>query len=279
MTSLSDRVEIGHRIDAAGIGTNYLDEGSGPPVVLVHGSGPGVSAYANWRLTIPHLSTQMRVLAPDMTGFGFSDRVTPYNLDSWVDQLVGFLDALGLHQVNLVGNSFGGGVALRTAARHPERIGRLVLMGSVGVTFPITSGLEAVWGYIPSVANMRRLLEIFAYDHGLVSDDLAEMRYGASVEPGVQEAFASMFPAPRQRWVDALATPDYEIRQIRHETLIVHGRDDKVIPVENSYALHRLLERSELHVYGRCGHWTQIERRDDFNRLVLDFLQRPDGAA
>jgi 2-hydroxy-6-oxo-octa-2,4-dienoate hydrolase len=274
--SLSDRVEIGRRVDAGGIGTNYLEEGSGSPVVLIHGSGPGVSAYANWRLTIPHLATGMRVLAPDMTGFGFSDRVGPYNLDRWVDQLVGFLDALELDQVSLVGNSFGGGVALRVAALYPDRVKRLVLMGSAGVTFPITEGLDAVWGYSPSVANMRRLLEIFAYDQSLVSDDLAELRFGASIEPGVQEAFASMFPAPRQRWVDALSTPTDWLRRMQQETLIVHGRDDKVIPLSNSLTFHNLIEHSELHVYGRCGHWTQIERRDHFNQLVLNFLLRPD---
>jgi 2-hydroxy-6-oxo-octa-2,4-dienoate hydrolase len=277
MSLNQDRPEIGKRVSAAGIETNYLEAGSGPAVVLVHGSGPGVSAYANWRLTIPHLSSRFRVLAPDMTGFGFSERAGTYSLDRWVDQLVGLLDALELDQVSLVGNSFGGAIALRMAAQYSHRVNvnRLVLMGSVGISFPITPGLDAVWGYEPSVANMRALLEIFAFNQALVSDDLAEVRYRASIESGVQEAFSSMFPAPRQRWVDALATAEDDIKKISNKTLIVHGHDDQVIPLQNAYRLLDLIPTSDLVVFGQCGHWTQIERADQFNQLVLDFLTRP----
>jgi 2-hydroxy-6-oxo-octa-2,4-dienoate hydrolase len=271
------RPEIGNEVVAAGIRTNYLEAGSGPPVVFVHGSGPGVTAYANWRLTLPALSGRLRCLAPDMAGFGFTERPPGigYDVGTWAGQILGLLDALGLERASIVGNSFGGAIALRLATRHPDRVGRLVLMGSVGVPFPITDGLDAVWGYEPSPANMRRIMDYFAYSRELVTDDLAEVRYRASIEPGFQESFAAMFPAPRQRWVDALATPDDEIRRLRHETLLVHGREDRVIPVATSLRLLELIDRAELHVFGRCGHWTQIERAEAFNELLLDFLLRP----
>jgi len=270
----TQRPEIGSSVEANGIRTNYLEAGSGEPVVLVHGSGPGVTAYANWRLTMPALAERFRVLAPDMVGFGYTDRPADvtYDMTTWVDQLVGFLDAMGLPRVSLVGNSFGGAVALRVAARHSDRVSRLVLMGSVGVPFPITAGLDAVWGYEPSLDNMRRILDVFAYSRELLTEELAGVRYQASIQPGFQESFGSMFPAPRQRWVDALSTPDDEIAALPHETLIVHGRDDKVIPLETSLRLHQLIERSQLHVFGRCGHWTQIEWSAEFNRLVTEFL-------
>lgn len=274
------RPEIGTTVSAAGIATNYLEAGSGPPVVLVHGSGPGVTAYANWRLTIPELATRFRVLAPDMVGFGFTERPADvtYGMDTWVGQLLGFLDALGLERASVVGNSFGGALALRLAARHPERVDRLVLMGSVGVPFPITPGLDAVWGYQPSVEGMRTLLDIFAYSRELVTDELAQVRYDASVQPGFQEAFAAMFPAPRQRWVDAMVTPDDEIALLPHPTLVVHGRDDRVIPLANALHLLDVVPDVRLHVFGRCGHWTQIEHADAFVRLLLDFLS-DDGSA
>lgn len=112
---------------------------------------------------------------------------------------------------DILGNSFGGALALATAIRHPNRVGRLILMGSVGVRFDLTPGLDAVWGYTPSIENMRKLLEIFAYDQTLVSDQLAELRFRASIEPGFQESFASLFPAPRQRWIEMLASPDGDI--------------------------------------------------------------------
>ena len=185
-------------------------------MLFIHGSGPGVSAWANWRLTIPALSRSYRVIAPDMVGFGFSDRPkgVAYAKDTWIAQAIGLLDALGIEKAHVVGNSFGGAIALAMAIRHPERVGRLALMGAVGVPFPITPGLDAVWGYEPSFEAMRKLLDIFAYDRSLVNDELAELRYRASIRPGFQESFSAMFPAPRQRWVDALASPEADIRAV-----------------------------------------------------------------
>ncbi|MEB3022117.1 alpha/beta fold hydrolase [[Mycobacterium] crassicus] len=269
-----ERPEIGESVVAAGIRTNYLTAGTGEPVVLIHGSGPGVTAYANWRLTIPDLAKQFRVLAPDMVGFGYSERPddVSYDVQTWADQVVGFLDALSIPKASLVGNSFGGAIALRVATGHPDRVDRLVLMGSVGVPFRITAGLDAAWGYEPSVENMRRLLDVFAYSRELVTDELAQVRYEASIQPGFQESFGSMFPPPRQQHVDAMATPDDAIAKLTHETLIIHGRDDQVIPLDTSLRLLQLINRSQLHVFGRCGHWTQIEHSVQFNRLLDEFL-------
>lgn len=272
-----DNPEIARSVQAAGITTNYHDVGDGFPALFIHGSGPGVSAWANWRLVMPALSEQLRVIAPDMAGFGFSERPAGirYDLDTWVAQAIGLLDALGLEQADVVGNSFGGALALAMAIRHPQRVRRLVLMGSVGVPFDITEGLDAVWGYTPSFENMRRIMDYFAWDRSLVNDELAELRYRASIRPGFQESFGAMFPAPRQRWVDALASREEHIRALPHETLIVHGRDDRVIPLLTSLTLAEWIDRSQLHVYGRCGHWTQIEHAARFAKLVGDFLTEP----
>lgn len=266
--------EIARSVDAAGLRTNCHDLGQGAPVLLIHGSGPGVSAWANWRLVMPELARRARVIAPDMAGFGYTERPLgfAYGMDAWVRQAVGLLDALDIERTDLVGNSFGGGLALALAIRHPARVRRLVLMGSVGVPFAITPALDAVWGYTPSIANMRALLDIFAFDRSLVNDELAQLRYQASIRPGFQESFAAMFPAPRQRWVDALASREADIRRLPHETLVVHGREDRVIPLATSLTLADWIPRAQLHVYGRCGHWTQIEHAARFARLVGDFL-------
>jgi 2-hydroxymuconate-semialdehyde hydrolase len=266
--------EIAHSIRAAGIVTNYHDVGAGETALFIHGSGPGVSAWANWRLAIPVCSQRLRVIAPDMVGFGFTERPAGivYGMNTWVDQAIGLLDALKIEQAHIVGNSFGGALALALAIRFPERVKRLVLMGSVGVPFDITPALDAVWGYTPSIENMRGLLDLFAYDRSLVNDELAELRYQASIRPGFQESFAAMFPAPRQRWVDAMASSESAIRALPHETLILHGREDQVIPLSNSLTLAQWITRVQLHVFGRCGHWTQIEHAARFARLVTDFL-------
>jgi 2-hydroxymuconate-semialdehyde hydrolase len=247
-------------------------------VLLVHGSGPGVSAWANWRLVMPELAKSRRVLAPDMVGFGFTDRPAgqAYSMDVWVQQALDLLDALGVPQVDLVGNSFGGALALALAIRAPQRVRRLVLMGSVGVPFAITPGLDAVWGYQPSLAAMKGLLDIFAYNRALVTDELAELRHQASIRPGFQESFSAMFPAPRQRWVDAMASAEANIRALPQETLVIHGREDRVIPLQNSLTLADWIPNSQLHVFGHCGHWTQIEHAGRFARLVGDFLAEAD---
>lgn len=272
--------EIGKSIVAAGLRTNYHDVGHGFPVLMIHGSGPGVSAYANWRVAMSELAKDRRVIAPDMAGFGFTDRPpgAAYTMDGWIAQAIGLIDALDLEQVDLVGNSFGGALSLALAIRHPERVRRLVLMGAAGVKFELTPALDAIWGYTPSFDNMRKVMDWFAYDRNLVNDELTQLRYEASNRPGFQESYAAMFPAPRQRWVDSLASQDEDIRKLPHETLIIHGREDQVLPLSNSIRLSQLILRSQLHVYGRCGHWTQIEHAQRFAQLVGNFLAEADRA-
>ena len=266
--------EIGETVNVNGVRTNYQDIGSGAPVVLLHGSDPGVSAWANWRLTLPALSERFRVVAPDVLGFGYTERPDSvrYDLDTWTEHLTGFLDALGLERVSVVGNSFGGALALSLATRFPERVDKLVLMGSVGVPFELTPGLDAVWGFEPSLNAMRALLDLFAHDRTLMSDDLARLRLDAATRPGVQAAFHAMFPSPRQASIDALTIDEDLIRAIEHPALIVHGREDQVIPLSTSLRLHELIDDSQLHVFGRCGHWVQIEHSEAFNCLVCEFL-------
>lgn len=277
---MSQNPEIANSIRTGEFNSNVHDVGTGGglPVMLIHGSGPGVSAWANWRQAIPALARDRRVIAPDMVGFGYTDRPAgiQYSMDTWVRQGLDLLDALGLEKVHLVGNSFGGALAMALAIRAPERVQRLVLMGSVGVPFPITEGLDAVWGYEASFENMRRIMDYFAWSRDLVNDELAKLRYEASIRPGFQESFSAMFPAPRQRWVDAMTSAEADIRALPHETLIIHGREDKVIPLSNSLTLADWIPNAQLHVFGHCGHWTQIEHSARFNRLVGDFLAEAD---
>lgn len=268
--------EIGTSIQLGTVVTNYHDIGQGDAVLFLHGSGPGVSAWANWRLPIADIGRRFRCIAPDLAGFGYSEVAAghAFTRESWIDQLLRLLDALGIGQVHVVGNSFGGSLALGLAIRTPERVAKLVLMGSVGVPFDLTPGLDAVWGYTPSAENMTAVMRSFAHDPSLVRDDLVQMRLAASLRADVQTHYAAMFPAPRQRWVDAMAYAEEDIRAIPHSTLIIHGRDDRIIPLDTSLCLHQWIDDSELHVFGRCGHWTQIERTTAFNSILADFLTR-----
>ncbi|MDH6680236.1 2-hydroxymuconate-semialdehyde hydrolase [Rhodococcus sp. LBL1] len=267
--------EIGQSLRTGSFDTNYHDVGTGAPVLLLHGSGAGVSAWANWRGLIPVLAENFRVIAPDLVGFGYTSLPEPARFeifDTWIDQILALLDGLDIPKVHVVGNSFGGGLALHLATRYPDRLGRIVLMGAGGVKFDFTPELDALWGYTPSVENMKKIMDIMAYDRSLVTDELAELRYRATIRPGAQEAFEMVFPEPRQRHLDAQIVPDDELAKIEHEVLILHGREDRVVPVAASQRMFDTIPNSQLHVFGKCGHWTQIEHADRFQQLVGQFL-------
>lgn len=266
--------EIANSIQVGDYTLNYHDQGEGDVILLIHGSGPGVTSWANWRGVIPVLSQQARVIAPDMLGFGYTSCPADLKLDpeTWVNSLVGLMDALSIERVSIVGNSFGGAIALAFAKAHPERVKQLVLMGAAGLSFPITDGLDKVWGYQPSLQAMRDLMEVFNYDHSIINDDLVSMRYQASIRDDVQTRFAQLFPEPRQQGVEMLALSEDDLRSLPHKTLLIHGRDDQVIPLETSERMVRLIADSQLHVFGQCGHWVQIEKTKEFTRLLVDFL-------
>ena len=132
----------------------------------------------------------------------------------------------------------------------------------------------------PSFENMKSLIETFAYDQSnAANSDLVEMRYQASIQEGFQEAFSSMFPAPRQRHLDAMALSEDELRNIQAPVLLIHGREDKVIPLaETSWKIAQLIPNAQLHVFPHCGHWVQIEKTEQFIHQVLEFLSQPETA-
>lgn len=268
--------DTGTTIDAGGVRTYYHDVGprDGSPVLLLHGSGPGVSAWANWRLTMgPLADAGHRVLAPDLVGFGATERPSDvyYSLSTWADQVFAFMDALGIRRAGLIGNSLGGRISLEMALRHPERIDRMVLMGAPGPGMTPTEGLKKVRDYQPSEENMRRLLvECFAVDPSIITDDLVRTRYEASVADGAHETYVEMFT--ERHGATQLGIDEDAVRSIPTRTLLVHGREDKVIPVEIALNMVRLLPDADLAVFARCGHWTQIERSADFNNLVGQFF-------
>jgi 2-hydroxymuconate-semialdehyde hydrolase len=146
-------------------------------------------------------------------------------------------------------------------------------MGSMGAAMALPLGLDTVWGYTPGVANMREVIDLFAYDRSLVTDELVHLRYQASLDPLVRDSWQAMFPEPRQRWVDDLALSGTELAAITTPVLMVHGRDDRVVPWQDSSArLLDLLPDCRLHVLAGCGHWTMIEKTTDFLAVVEPFL-------
>jgi 2-hydroxy-6-oxo-octa-2,4-dienoate hydrolase len=266
---------VGRQVEAIGLNTNYHRAGAGGPVILLHGSGPGVSAWTNWRRVIPALAPDFDVLAPDMAGFGYTERRADltYDIKLWVRHLIGFMDALGVGTASLVGNSFGGSLALAAALRHPGRFDRLVLMGTPCDKFMMTQGLRAGWDYQPSLPAMRAVMDHFPADPAFITEALVRERYEASLIPGAQEGLRRLLARPADEGDTELSgMPEKAVAGVVHPTLILHGREDRVIPVEMGLKLARAIPDAQFHMFGGCGHWVQAERFDDFVALTRRHL-------
>lgn len=270
-------------VQAGRLPTHLYRAGQGPSVLFLHGSGPGVTAWANWRFALPALASDFDCLAPDLWGFAQSGHPDPPPLeaqawmDLWVEQVIALLDYLGISSAHLVGNSMGGAIALHLLHRHRERFERVVLMGTIGAPHRITRQLDVAWGFYeePTAERLAQIIRWFVYDPASVGGDLevvARDRLQAALDPQVRRSFEAMFPAPRQQHLDSLVLPEEAYGAMTRPILLVHGRDDVVVPLETSLWLLPRLPRVQLHVFGQCSHWVQIEKREGCNALVSSFL-------
>jgi len=265
-------------------GRIHLHEaGTGHPVVMLHGSGPGATGWSNFGPNLGAFAERFRVIAPDMPGWGASDPVT-YEERDHVAAAVQLLDALGIEKAALVGNSMGGATALKVAGRHPERVSHVVTMGS-GAPGPRvfvpgggpSEGLQVLHeGYRrPSEESMRALCRVMAFDQAFVTDELVRQRYeSCAAHPEHIANFAAGLGRPR-RGESTLA----DVAAIEAPALIIHGRDDRVVHFEAGLRLVSTIEDARLVLLNRCGHWAQLEHAAEFNRLVCDFIDTAVAAA
>lgn len=266
---------VGKTLLAAGHQTNYHEAGEGAPLFLLHGSGPGVSGWTNWANTMPAFSDKWRVIVPDIAGFGFTEfqEGTKYDIKLWVNHLIGIMDELGIEKASFVGNSFGGALAIGLAVFAPERVDKLVLLGTPAGEFEQTAGLRGAWIYEPSLENMRELMEKFPFDKSLITDEMVEARYKASARAGAQEALRKLIPKPAEDGPTIVrGFPVSALQKIQAPTLVVHGREDGVVPPECGILIANTVPNADLHLFGRCGHWVQSEQSRRFVALVRDFL-------
>lgn len=270
--------DIGISMDIDGIQTNYHESGDGDPVILLHGSGPGVTAWQNWHKILPRLGETHRVLALDVVGFGFSplpEGEKP-GIKLWTRHLAGFIEAMGLDRVTLVGNSFGGALALGMMAHHAHKVRSLVLMGTPAGEFEQTQGLADSRSFEPSMDAMRAMMRAFPYDPSIVTDEAVEARLRVAKIASGKETIKKLQPGDEQeakgpRIVKGI--PLQQLDAIDVPALILHGREDKMIPLSVAVRMHEHLKRSEMHVFGQCGHWVQLERENQFLDQVRGFLR------
>nr|BAL72789.1 meta-cleavage compound hydrolase [Caulobacter sp. OC10] len=263
-------------IDAAGIKTHYLTCGdpSKPPVVLIHGGGAGATALGNWQGTFPLFTQTHYVIAPEMLGFGQTDKPVDikFSQDERVDHMKAFLDAMNLSGVPLVGNSMGGATSLGICMKWPEVVSDLVLMGSAGLNVEITPAMMPIIGYDFTVEGMRKLIGALTGPLYHASEEIIQARYEGSLEPEGRRAYTAAMDWIREQ--GGLAYTEDQISKVKTRTLVVNGKDDIVVPMAYGIRFTELLENSTGYFMPHIGHWVMIEAPEEFAEIVVGFLSR-----
>ncbi|MBY4715128.1 alpha/beta fold hydrolase [Burkholderia cepacia] len=290
MDTLSITPAMRQRTVRVGMRRVFLSEaGEGPAVLMLHGGGPGASGLSNYARNIEALARHFRVLVPDMPGFGQStkgvDRNDPFG--DLADGMLGLLDALGIPNAHAVGNSLGGACALRMALEHPQKIGRLVLMGPGGVntTRQVPApGLKRLLNYYKGTGpSLEKITEFIrgdlVFDGSLVPQSMIEERFQASIDPAVVASPPLLGPKGIPKFSNIDFTRDRRLASVRNPTLVLWGVDDKVNRPSGAYALQKRMPNCDVYMFSNTGHWVQWERPNEFNAAVLTFLAQSDAKA
>lgn len=253
------------------------------PLVMLHGGGPGASSWSNFGPALEGFAADYRTILIDQPGFGASgkpDVVGNYYRHA-ADHVLGVLDHLGIDRFHVLGNSLGGGTAMRLALEHPKRVGRLVLMGPGGLSLNLfhadpTEGVQRLmdFGANPSREALKAFISTMVVNQDLVTDELVEERFADATAPGAQKAMASM---GMSFWNPETAEDGMlwrEAHRLRHNTLLTWGREDRVNPLDGAMVALKLIPRAQLHVFPNCGHWAQIEAAEEFREVAVSFLNR-----
>ena len=270
-------------VDVAGTRVHYHDLGEGPALIMLHGSGPGASGWSNYSRNAEHFAQSWRVIIPDLPGFGKSDMkpVDGAMPGWWAESIIGLMNSLGIDKASFVGNSMGGMVTLKVALTNPDRVDRIVLMGpgggasvfSIWPTPPIVTLTTAYEGDGINADKVHSFVSACLYDQSVITDELIAQRLEAALDPRiVAQPPMRVGPGgpPEELWRDpALA-------KLAHQTLIIWGREDRVLPLDMGMTFLKQLPNAQLQVFPKCGHWAQWEHAKRFNRVVSSFLAAGD---
>lgn len=268
--------------DVNGCKVHYHEMGSGPALIMIHGSGPGASGWSNYSRNAEAMAEHFRVIIPDLPGFGKSD-MKPVDAKTpgwWADVMLGLMDQLGIAKAHFVGNSMGGMVTLKIALEHPESVDRMILMGpgggqamfSVWPTPAIINLITAYDGDGITAAKVRAFISACLFDQSVITDELIAQRLEAAMDPRIMVQ-PPMRPGPSGMPEELWRDP--RMAKLPHETLIIWGREDRVLPLDTGMILMKQIPNAQLNVFPKCGHWAQWEHAERFNRTTLSFLGVP----
>lgn len=262
---------------AGNVKIHYHEFGSGYPLICIHGAGPGATAWSNFKGNYGELSKHFRAILMDMPQYGRSDKpfIEGGRLSFLAKTTRDFMDALGIKKAHILGNSMGGQAALKLAIDYPDKADRIAVIGSspikAGSIFqpmPL-EGIRAIRNYYrgegPTLAKMRQVLESLVSNTSLITDDLVRERFEASTDPEAVELFKKGTPDAEDLY--------FELLNVKSKTLLLWGQDDRAGALDVALLMLRRLQDARLYLFPRCGHWAQVEHRDEFNRVVIQFFK------
>jgi pimeloyl-ACP methyl ester carboxylesterase len=271
-------------IDVRAVWTRYWDLGTGPPVLLLHGLGASIES---WQRVVGPLSEQVRVLVPDLVGFGYSAKPDiDYTLDAFVGFVGAFMESVGIAQASLVGHSLGGAIALRIAIEHPEWIDRLVVVDSAGLGDSpglflklLRLPLVGEWLLSPGRAKTRQALKLYFHDESLVTEELVDLNYKLISQPGAKRAYLStvrnaITASGSDSSLQTLVTA--RLHKITAPTLVIWGKEDRIASADHAQVAAKNIRNAEIYLIPEAGHNPMAERPERFNQALLDFLALQD---
>ena len=261
---------------------HYHDVGQGPCLLLIHGSGPGVTGWANYQGNLEFFAAKFRCLVIDLPGYGKSDPIAGEPVSGCVTACLNFLKALEISSVHLIGNSLGGIVASHIAATEQDLVKSFTTIGGIGLNiftaFP-GEGLNLLTAFTeePNKKTITAWLKSMVYDPSIVTEELIESRFIQATEPKTLETTKQIYA---REAIQAIADTrrQFATKTIEHlpnitaPTLITWGRDDRVSPMDICLIPMRIIPNCELHIFPKCGHWAMIECKEQFESLVMSFL-------
>ena len=262
-------------VDADGIRTRYFETGKGKPVLLIHGGGAGADSWGNWRYTLPTYGKQVHAIAVDMVGFGGTDKPSPssyeYTQANRAKHISAFIRALNLSEpVSIIGNSMGGCTAIGVAVENPDLVDKVVLMGSAGIKAPLTDELKSIMNDDFTTDGMRKIVNGLTNPKFEADEELINYRHKLSIDEPTKAAYSAVMGWLAEQ--GGLYLDDDYIARVRHQTLVVNGKLDKVVPTSSAYRFLELIENSWGYIVPDCGHWAMMEHPESFARETLNFI-------
>lgn len=277
-TDFAKKHSKGQFIKVDGKQVHYIEKGTGKPIILIHGF---LYHTVMWEKSIDALSEKFKVFVIDLWGWGYSERLADlgYSFETYGEQVTGFMDALNIDKATLIGQSMGGGTSVFVAANHPERVNKLILISPAVLPYPMsTTGkfyqlpfMGEFLNAIPGDSLMRNNIEtLWFYDKTKVSDEYFQ---DIARPLCIEGTYDGLMYILRNVLIDPYVEPEAKMLA-DHDIpiLIVHGREDKAVPLDRSQSLNKLWKGSKLEIFEKAGHTAHEEYPEKFNELAINFL-------